>query len=142
MTSSFSSLYRRCRVVYITVVYIDIRVLFSENSYHTTRRNIGGIVSLDESNLMVLKLTILRKGSCSCRSTVMYTKFRSPMAKRPYSINLFSGSYRKSTSALIRRPLTKSIFLLYPVTLLARAFTFQVAYRFLPRISPLVIVKA
>jgi hypothetical protein len=95
----------------------------SKNSYRTTRRNIGGIVSLDESNLIVLKLTMLRKGSSICRFVVVYAKFGRSMAKGPYSVIPLSDFDRKSTSALICRPLRNSMLLIYSTTLLASAFT-------------------
>ena len=72
-----------------------------ENSYCPARRNIGSIVSLNKSNLIVLELTILRKGPSSRRSMVVYTKSSFLVANRLCSIILLSNSYRKSIFALI-----------------------------------------
>jgi hypothetical protein len=100
----------------------------SKNSYGTTHRNIGGIVSLNKLNLMVLKLTMLRKESNICRFVVIYAKFGRLIAKRPYSVILLFNFNKKLTSALIYKPLTNSMLLIYSTTLLANAFTVQVTY--------------
>jgi hypothetical protein len=93
-----------------------------KNSYSTTRRNISDIVSLNKSNLIVLKLIMLRKGSNIYRFVVVYVKFGRLIAKGLYSVILLSDFNRKSTFALIYRPLTNSMFLIYSTTLLASAF--------------------
>jgi hypothetical protein len=61
----------------------------------------SGIVSLNKSNLIVLKLTMLRKESNICRFVVMYAKFGRLIAKRLYSVIPLSNFNKKSTSALI-----------------------------------------
>jgi hypothetical protein len=99
-----------------------------KNSYGMTHRNIGGIISLNKSNLIVLKLTILRKRSNICRFVIIYTKFGRLITKRLYSVILLSDFNKISTSALIYKPLTNSMLLIYLTTLLASAFVIQVTY--------------
>jgi hypothetical protein len=87
-----------------------------------THRNIGGIVSLNKSNLIVLKLTMLRKGSNICRFIVIYVKFGCLIIKRLYFVILFFNFNRKLTFALIYRLLTNSMLHIYLTTLLVSVF--------------------